>query len=142
MARYIEFNQEKITRLKREAQQFQDDIVCAVGTDFMEKIAEAENRMIFDILNGLESEPTVDVVSKSEVVKEIFEEIDKLTYRLLNDNHYLAGDIWRDLDESDVKERREYEEYMDCYTDVFVEMLKERGIDPWKDYANSITKGI
>lgn len=69
MARYIEFNQEKITRLKREAQQFQDDIVCAVGTDFMEKIAEAENRMIFDILNGLESEPTADVAPKSEVTR-------------------------------------------------------------------------
>ena len=69
MARYIEFNQEKITRLKREAQQFQDDIVCAVGTDFMQKIAEAENRMIFDILNGLENEPTADVAPKSEVVR-------------------------------------------------------------------------
>lgn len=69
MAQYIELNQKKITRLKREAQQFQDDIVCAVGTDFMQKIAEAENRMIFDILNGLESEPTADVVPKSEVEK-------------------------------------------------------------------------
>lgn len=36
---------------------------------------------------------------QSEVVKEIFEGIDKLMYRLLNDNHYLAGDIWWDLDE-------------------------------------------
>lgn len=45
-------------------------------------------------------------------------------------------------DESDVKERREYEEYMDCYTGVLDGMLQERGIDPWKDYANSITEGI
>lgn len=35
-------------------------------------------------------------------------------------------------DESDVKERREYEEYMDCYTDILAGMLQERGIDPWK----------
>lgn len=45
-------------------------------------------------------------------------------------------------DESDVKERREYEEYMDCYTDILDGMLQERGIDPWEDYANSITEGI
>ena len=45
-------------------------------------------------------------------------------------------------DESDVKERREYEEYMDCYTDVLHRILLERGIDPWRDYANNITEGI
>ncbi len=36
--------------------------------------------------------------------------------------------------ESDVKERREYEHYMDCYTDILEGMLQERGVDPWKDY--------
>lgn len=41
-------------------------------------------------------------------------------------------------DESDVKERREYEEYMDCYTDILAGMLQERGIDPWKDFAEEI----
>lgn len=45
-------------------------------------------------------------------------------------------------DESDVKERREYEHYMDCYTDILAEMLQERGVDPWKDYANNITEDI
>lgn len=45
-------------------------------------------------------------------------------------------------EESDVRERREYENYMDCYTDILAEMLQERGIDPWKDYANNITEGI
>lgn len=45
-------------------------------------------------------------------------------------------------DEVDVKERREYEDYMDCYTDILAGMLQERGIDPWKDYANNITEGI
>ena len=70
MPRYIVLEQNKIKRLKREAQQFQDDIVCAVGTDFMQNIAEAENRMIFDILKGLENEPTADVAPKSEAIKE------------------------------------------------------------------------
>ena len=45
-------------------------------------------------------------------------------------------------DESDVKDRREYEHYMNCYTDVLAGMLQERGIDPWKDYANNITEGV
>lgn len=44
--------------------------------------------------------------------------------------------------ESDVKERREYEHYMNYYTDILAGILQERGIDPWKDYANSITEGI
>ena len=34
--------------------------------------------------------------------------------------------------ESDVKERREYEYYMNCYTDILAGMLQERGINPWK----------
>ena len=44
--------------------------------------------------------------------------------------------------ESDVKERREYEDYMDCYTDILERMLQERGVNPWKDCANNITEGI
>lgn len=43
-------------------------------------------------------------------------------------------------EESDVCERREYENYMDCYTDILEGMLQERGVDPWKDYANNITE--
>ena len=43
-------------------------------------------------------------------------------------------------DESDVKERREYEHYMNCYTDILAGMLQERGIDPWKDYMNNATE--
>lgn len=45
-------------------------------------------------------------------------------------------------DESDVKERREYEHYIDCYADILAGMLEERGIDPWKDYANNVTEDI
>lgn len=39
------------------------------------------------------------------------------------------------LEESDIQERREYEHYMDCYTDILAGMLQERGIDPWKNYV-------
>ena len=42
--------------------------------------------------------------------------------------------------ESDVKERREYEHYMNCYTDILAGMLQERGIDPWKDCMNNATE--
>lgn len=45
-------------------------------------------------------------------------------------------------EESDVKERREYEHYMDCYTDILAGMLQERGVDPWKDYANNTAEEI
>ena len=89
MARYIELDQDKIKRLKREAQQFQDDIVCAVGTDFMENIAKAENKMIFDILKGLEDDTAADVVPKSEV--------DKLEYTLTGVMH--SVDKWLDGEE-------------------------------------------
>ena len=37
-------------------------------------------------------------------------------------------------EKSDIQERREYENYMDCYTDILAGMLEERGVDPWKDY--------
>lgn len=44
--------------------------------------------------------------------------------------------------ESDVKERREYEDYMGCYADILAGMLQDRGVDPWKDYIEEEkTKG-
>ena len=42
------------------------------------------------------------------------------------------------LDETDVKERREYEHYMGCYADILEGMLQERGVDPWKDFAEEM----
>lgn len=36
---------------------------------------------------------------QSEVAKEIFEEIEKLTYRLLNDKDYISGDLIWDIGE-------------------------------------------
>lgn len=38
-------------------------------------------------------------------------------------------------EESDIRERREYEYYMDCYTDILAGMMQERGIDPWKNHV-------
>lgn len=43
-------------------------------------------------------------------------------------------------DELDVKERREYENYMSCYANILEGMLQERGVDPWKDYINDSSK--
>ena len=43
-------------------------------------------------------------------------------------------------DESDVKERREYEHYMSCYANILEGMLQERGIDLWKDFMNNATE--
>lgn len=37
-------------------------------------------------------------------------------------------------DESDIRERRKYEDYMDLYADILQGMLLERGVDPWADY--------
>lgn len=65
--RYIAIEEKQIKQLKREAQQYQDDITCAVGTDFMQKIAEAENKTIFEIIKTIEEAPTEDVVPRAEV---------------------------------------------------------------------------
>lgn len=46
---------------------------------------------------------------------------------------------WEDVD---IQERRAYEHYMDCYSDILDGMLQERGIDPWKDYMESEEKSI
>lgn len=45
-------------------------------------------------------------------------------------------------EDSDIRERREYEDYMDCYTDILHGMLLERGVDPWKDYINNQPKSV
>ena len=43
--------------------------------------------------------PTADVVPKSEVAREIFAEIEKITCRYLDDNEYSTGEMLYDLDE-------------------------------------------
>ena len=42
---------------------------------------------------------TADVAPKSEVAREIFEEIEKLSYRFMNDEHYIFGDMVWDISE-------------------------------------------
>ena len=42
--------------------------------------------------------------------------------------------------ESDVKERREYESCMGYYADILEGMLQERGVNPWKDFAEGMIK--
>lgn len=44
-------------------------------------------------------------------------------------------------EESDIKERREHEEYMDCYADVLCYILNKREVDPWKNYNNDANAG-
>lgn len=45
----------------------------------------------------------------SEVAREIFEEIDKLAYRFMNDRHYIFGDMVYDLAELKKKYTEERE---------------------------------
>lgn len=56
----IDRNKIPFKELWREANFFADDIICAVGTDFMQKIAEAEHRFICDMLNSLQQMEVVD----------------------------------------------------------------------------------
>ena len=56
----IDRNKIPFKELWQEASCFADDIVCAVGTDFMLKIAEAERKFICDLLNSLQQMEVVD----------------------------------------------------------------------------------
>ena len=56
----IDRNKIPFKELWREASCFADDIVCAVGTDLMQKIAEAEHKVICDLLNRLQQMEVVD----------------------------------------------------------------------------------
>ena len=58
----IDRNKIPFKELWQEASCFADDIVCAVGTDFMPKIAEAERKFICDLLNSLQQMEVVDAV--------------------------------------------------------------------------------
>ena len=58
----IDRNKIPFKELWQEANCFADDIVCAVGTDFMLKIAEAERKFICDLLNSLQQMEVVDSV--------------------------------------------------------------------------------
>ena len=60
--RLIDLNKIPLKELWQEARFFADDIVCAGGTDFMQKIAEAEHKVICDLLNRLRQMEVVDAV--------------------------------------------------------------------------------
>ena len=61
MAEYIELDKKNIKHFKQSASMFQDDIVCSVNTDFMQKVAEAENKLLYEMLKEFEK-PVADVV--------------------------------------------------------------------------------
>ena len=93
----IDRNKIPFKELWQEASCFADDIVCAVGTDFMPKIAEAERKFICDLLNSLQQMEVVDAVS---VVR-----CRDCKYRFKNNGHYKSGcpiidtNIWMDDDD-------------------------------------------
>ena len=93
----IDRNKIPFKELWQEASCFADDIVCAVGTDFMLKIAEAERKFICDLLNSLQQMEAVDAVP---VVR-----CQECKYRFKNNGHSKDGcpiidtNIWMDDDD-------------------------------------------
>jgi hypothetical protein len=71
------------------------------------------NRSFYPALvaGAIKNTPTADVVDV-EVVSEIFEEIDKMLYKLLNDPHYIVGDMCWDVKE--LKKKFTGNVYPDC----------------------------
>lgn len=59
---YIEREALPLKKFTQTAQMFQDDIIAAIGTDFMQNIAESENKELFEIINAIQKAPTADVV--------------------------------------------------------------------------------
>ena len=74
----IDRNKIPFKELWQEASCFADDIVCAVGTDFMLKIAEAERKFICDLLNSLQQMEVVDAVPvvRCKDCKHLYDEMD------------------------------------------------------------------
>lgn len=58
---YIEREAIPLKKFIKTAQMFSDDIICAIGTDFMENIAESENKELFEIIKAIQEAPTADV---------------------------------------------------------------------------------
>ena len=58
-----------------------------------------EHRCERDLLDLICQAPTADVVPKSEVAREIFDKVDEIGYRYLNDADYSGGDMIYDLNE-------------------------------------------
>ena len=64
MAEYIDRKALPLKEFIKTAQLFQDDIVCAIGTDFMQKIAEAENKELFKIIKAVQNASTIKAVER------------------------------------------------------------------------------
>ena len=94
MARYIdaELLMQKLSRMIDYVEKNKDKKFNALG-------------VLFQVGDALMDCPTADVVPKSEVEK-IFEEIEKLTYRYINDADYSGGDMIYDI----VELRKKYTE--------------------------------
>lgn len=75
MPEYINREAIPIKQFIKTAQMFSEDIVCAVGTGFMEDIAESENKELFEIINAIRTAPAADVaeVKHGEWIEETFE---------------------------------------------------------------------
>ena len=65
-----------------------------------EAITKAEKVLGYRIhSSGKRVTITEDVAPKSEVAREIFEEIEKLSHKFMNDQHYIFGDMLWDINE-------------------------------------------
>lgn len=58
---YIDRKAIPLKKFIKTAQMFSDDIICAIGTNFMENIAESENKELFEIIKAIQEAPTADV---------------------------------------------------------------------------------
>ena len=59
--RYIKLDEKWLKKLRETAHFYSADIVCGVGTDWILKTAEAENKTLFEIISYLENAPSEDV---------------------------------------------------------------------------------
>lgn len=62
MADYITFDKSGLKTFRQTIRQFGEDIVMAVGTDFMREVAIAENKLLFKMVDVLENAPASPVV--------------------------------------------------------------------------------
>lgn len=130
MPRYIEIEQRKLKELTKQVQLFQDDIVCGIGTDFMQKIATAENKLLFDIVKGLATEPTADVVPRSEVEKakqEVATEMCKLVKQFFEEHYYLEKPKKVTIENLHIEFLKKYS-FESCEVERFIAELRNKYI--------------
>lgn len=62
---YVKIDKNRIRKLREEANMFQSDITYARTIDFMRSIADAENKLILDIVSTLEDAVVTDGVKET-----------------------------------------------------------------------------